>query len=90
MWTGGPKSAVGARGEVGEVEGLEFKRRELRAKLSTDEARVLDNFLSRMKKLGVVRPNPEAGPGAYRFANILHYLYFGLEAERARGGAKSR
>ncbi len=63
---------------------MEFKRSDLRGGLSLGEAKVLDNFLTRMKKLGVVRPEPEEGPGYYRFVNRLHYLYMWMEAERAR------
>ncbi len=53
-------------------------------RLSNDELKVLDIFLSRMKVLGVVRPDPEQGPGEYCFDNLLHYVYFELEASRAR------
>ena len=64
--------------------GVAFKRSELRAGLSNEEARVLDNFLRRMRKLGVVRPDPERGRGAYRFANLLHFQYILMQAKRAR------
>ncbi len=60
-----------------------FKRSDIRGRLSNDEARVLDNFLARMKALGVVRPDPEQGPGAYCFENLLHDVYFNMEASRA-------
>jgi len=68
---------------------LEFRRSGLRGKLDPAETKVLDNFLTRMKKLGVIRPDPGAGPGAYRFINQLHRVYFWLEAERARGTSPS-
>lgn len=61
-----------------------FRRSELRKHLTSDQARVLDNFLTRMKQLGVIRPDPEEGPGAYSFGNLLHYLYMRIEAARAR------
>jgi len=63
---------------------IHFNRSELRVRLATDEQKVLDNFLARMKQLEVIRSDPDGGPGAYRFGNQLHYLYFWLEAERAR------
>ncbi|HOP78407.1 MAG TPA: ATP-binding protein [Thermogutta sp.] len=63
---------------------VEFRRRDLWPLLKDDERKVFDNFLARMKKLGVVQANPEGGPGAYRFTNTLHYLYFWLEAARAK------
>lgn len=68
---------------------MEFKRGDLRARFSSDEAKVLVNFLARMKKLGVIRPDPEQGPGAYRFENLLHYLYICLEASRGRRASHS-
>jgi hypothetical protein len=61
-----------------------FKRSKLREHLTSDQAKVLDNFLGRMKQLGVIRPDPEEGPGAYSFGNLLHYLYMKIEAARAR------
>ncbi len=60
--------------------GMNFKRSDLRRRLSGEEAKVLDNFLTRMKDLGVLRADPEHGPGAYRFDNQLHNLYFEMEA----------
>ena len=66
--------------------GITFRRAELVARLDAQERRVLDNFLNRMKRLGVVQPDPNAGRGAYRFTNRLHYLYFAIEAERANRG----
>ncbi|RME42605.1 MAG: ATP-binding protein [Deltaproteobacteria bacterium] len=65
---------------------IRFKRADLLSRLGPEEARVLDNFLRRMKDLNVIRPDPERGRGAYCFQNQLHYLYFWLEAERARKG----
>jgi len=61
-----------------------FRRSKLRARLSGAEAKVFDNFLRRMTELGVIVRDHEKGPGCYRFRNLLHYLYFRLEAERAR------
>ena len=63
---------------------VKFERSEVMKSLSGDEGRVFDNFLRRMSELTVVSRDPEQGPGAYRFTNLLHYLYFQMEAERAR------
>ena len=52
--------------------------------IGVDEDRVLDNFLTRMKRLGVVSSAVERGRGDYVFPNRLHWLYFTLEAERAK------
>jgi len=62
-----------------------FRVRDIRKRLTAEEQKVFHNFLTRMKKLGVLQVDREGGPGAYRFGNRLHYLYFWLEAERAKG-----
>jgi hypothetical protein len=64
--------------------GLAFRRADLLKALSAEEKKVLDNFLNRMRKLGVILPDSEGGPGAYRFSNQLHALYFSIEAQRAK------
>lgn len=64
---------------------MEFKRKDLLQRASADERRVLDNFLQRMKALGVIHSSPDGGPGSYEFSNLLHYFYFSLEAKRASG-----
>lgn len=64
---------------------IRFNRGELRERLSPSEGNVLDNFLTKMNGLGVIRPDPEGGRGAYRFVNQLHYVYFWREGQRARG-----
>lgn len=61
-----------------------FQRAEVRKRLSGDEVGVFDNFLRRMTQLDVLSSDAEQGRGGYRFTNLLHYLYFWLEAERAR------
>jgi hypothetical protein len=59
-----------------------FSRADIKQKLGDREDKVLDNFLQKMKKLGVIAP--EGDRGIYRFSNSLHYLYFFMEAERAK------
>lgn len=65
-----------------------FQRAEVLNHLSAEEARVLDNFLRRMKKLGVIESDPEGKRGAYRFTKDLYYLYFLMEAERTKNFRK--
>lgn len=60
---------------------LEFQRATLMAQLNDDESKVLDNFLKKMTELGVFYRDSERR-GVYQFANLMHYLYFTLEAER--------
>jgi len=68
---------------------VSFKRRDLHPLLSEDQAKVFNNFLTRMKKLGVIQTDLEGGRGTYRFTNRLHALYFWLEAERAKKGPEA-
>ena len=49
-------------------------------KLSVNEKKVFDNFLKKMRDLGVIRPNVEAGRGSYRFLNELYRIYIALES----------
>lgn len=65
-------------------ESLAFRRANLLPALYSDEKKVCDNFLNPMRKLGAIGPDPEGGPGAYRFSNQLHALYFYIEAQRAK------
>lgn len=64
--------------------GPSFRRSDLLRALPAEERKVCDNFLNRMRKLNVILPEPEAGPGAYRFSNQLHALYFYIEAQRPK------
>ena len=66
-----------------------FSRAEIRARLEGDDARALDNFLQRMKKLGAIESDPEVR-GGYRFPNRLHALYFALESNRHTRGRRGR
>ena len=61
-----------------------FKRANIIQRLNQNERRVFDNFLRRMQRLGIIEPDEEGGRGAYRFRNLLHFFYFGLEARRAK------
>ena len=60
-----------------------FRRAELVENLTEKEVKVADNFLRRMKQLGAIETVAEV-KGGYRFPNLLHALYFGLESEYAK------
>lgn len=64
--------------------GYQFRRADLHRALGKEARAALDNFLRRMRELGVIVADEEGGRGAYRFANRLYYVYLALEAERAR------
>ncbi len=59
-----------------------FRKRELEVKLTAEEKRVLNNFLRRMKDLGVIESDIEGGVGAYRFVNDMYPVYIWLESTR--------
>jgi len=61
-----------------------FRRGEILRHLDANERKVFDNFLQRMRDLGVIVPDPEGGRGAYRFRNALHFFYFGMEGRRRK------
>lgn len=61
---------------------VRFRRSELVERLTSDERKVMDNFLQRMKRLGALETDPEV-QGGYRFPNLLHALYFWMESQRA-------
>lgn len=63
---------------------IRFQRSDVLKGLSKEERQVFDNFLRRMSQLGVIVRDLERGAGAYRFSNLLHYLYFKFEAERGK------
>lgn len=64
--------------------GVQFRRKELITRLTSDEKKVMDNFLRRMKDLGAIVSDAQSGPGGYRFLNQLHALYFWTESQRAK------
>ena len=69
--------------KMSEHPNLNFRRAELRERLTPGERRVLDNFLRRMKRLGALEEDPEVR-GGYRFPSLLHSLAFALAGIRQR------
>jgi Cdc6-like AAA superfamily ATPase len=61
---------------------FQFQRNELKQTLTAEEGKSLDNFLNRMKEIGALVSDPDAGAGHYQFAQRLYQLYFSLEAAR--------
>jgi AAA+ ATPase superfamily predicted ATPase len=59
-----------------------FSKDELRKRLSQTEVKVLDNFLQKMKQLGVLRQPPEAERGIYEFVSELYPVFFWLQSIR--------
>ncbi|MCG3151784.1 MAG: hypothetical protein GEEBNDBF_01066 [bacterium] len=61
-----------------------FQRQSMLALLTEEEGKVLDNFLRKMRDLGVIISDAESGRGVYRFSNRLFAVYFMIEARRAQ------
>ncbi len=61
-----------------------FTRREVEAVLNQNEKKVFDNFLTRIRKLGIIEPDLDRGPGAYRFVNEIYPVYIYMESVRSR------
>lgn len=57
-----------------------FTRREVVAHLTEEEKRVFDNFLRRLRSIGIIEPDPEMSRGTYRFVNAIYPVYIYLEA----------
>lgn len=66
------------------VSPSEFTRSEVMRRLDENESRVFDNLLRRLRELGIVEQDLEAGRGAYRFVNELYPLYMFLESAGSR------
>ncbi len=64
----------------------QFRRKDAVNNLKAEEARVFDNFLRKMKELGVLMEDKEADRGGYKFTSDLQYLFIWLEAQRAKEG----
>ncbi|MGO9914690.1 MAG: hypothetical protein ACLQIB_08255 [Isosphaeraceae bacterium] len=74
--------------KLGKLSKTEFSRDELAADLTFDEAKKIDNFLPRLKKLTVIRPGEVAGE--YAFNIRMYQVYITLKTIHAQGPASSR
>ena len=59
-----------------------FKKKEIESKLNAGERKVFNNFLRKMRELGIIVPDIEGGRGAYKFVNELNQVYIWLENQR--------
>jgi len=57
-----------------------FSRKEIAQYLTPSEKNVLDNFLRKLKKIGIITSDVEAGRGYYRFINDIYPVYIFMEA----------
>ncbi len=63
--------------------GERFSRQDILDKLDSDEQKVFDNFVHRMKKLGVLVSEDR---GVYRFKNELNRLYYMIAVQAGTNG----
>jgi len=65
-----------------------FSRKEIEEILTGEEKKVFNNFLTKMKRLGVIENDPEGGRGAYRFVNEIYPIYIQMESRREKSEEK--
>jgi hypothetical protein len=65
---------------IGKKMTMKFTTQELNKELEEPEKKVLKNFLSKMKDLGIIFPDSEGRRGSYKFENHLYLVYIMLQA----------
>jgi AAA+ ATPase superfamily predicted ATPase len=65
---------------------LQFAKADLLKRISPEEAKVLNNFLQKMKQMGVIHQDPAMGRGQYRFTSELYAMFFWLQAAPEKKG----
>jgi hypothetical protein len=63
---------------------MSFTKKNIEEKLTESEKRVLDNFLTKMKKLGIIEMDLEGERGTYRFVNSIYPIYIMIESQEAK------
>ena len=59
-----------------------FTRQQVMERLTSDEQRVFDNLLRRLREFGVVEQGREQNRGEYRYTNQLYPVYMYMESQR--------
>lgn len=58
-----------------------FLKSEIESKLNGKEKKVFNNFLRKMRELGIIVSDIEGGRGSYKFVNELYRVYIGMESQ---------
>ena len=58
-----------------------FTRQQMASRLTSEELKVFDNLLRRLRQLGVVERDTEGGRGAYRYTNEIYPMYMWMESQ---------
>lgn len=74
--------------KLGESPDSRFKKTDLVAKLTPEEKGVFDNFLRKMRDLGVIIADQESDRGTYKFINDIYPVYILMESLEHRSKAK--
>ena len=67
---------------VGDSKQQRFTRRQVADGLTSEEVKVFDKFLRKLRELGVVEADPQGGRGAYMYTNQIFPVYMWLESQR--------
>lgn len=67
---------------AGDSNRQRFTRRQVADGLTSEEVKVFDKFLRKLRELGVVEADPQGGRGAYRYTNQIFPVYMWLESQR--------
>ena len=80
IWSERYRGILKKAGIMWEPMEKQFSKADLLKRLSTEEAKVLNNFLQKMKQLDVIRQDPAMGRGKYEFTSELYAVFFWLQA----------
>ena len=67
---------------AGDSKQQRFTRRQVADRLTSEEVKAFDNFLRKLRELGVIEADPQGGRGAYRYTNQIFPVYMWLESQR--------
>jgi GTPase SAR1 family protein len=70
--------------KLGEKITSSFRKKEIENSLNAEEKKVFNNFLRKMRDLGIIVQNIEEGRGSYRFVNELYPVYIWMESQNFR------
>lgn len=65
--------------KIGEEFSLSFQKSEIENKLNDNEKKVFNNFLRKMRELGVIEQDKDKERGYYKFENELYPIYIYME-----------
>ena len=70
--------------KLGEKPISRFRKGEVESKLNEKEKKVFNNFLRKMRDLGIIVTDMEGGRGSYRFVNKLYPFYIWMESQNIK------